>query len=269
MRGTIILGLLAAAAVAGAQTYTLDFTTTPDLASLNVSEFNLDSAVNASTPFTTAAYNNTTFMQLGAYLAGLGQTTFSEDAQTYFSGGGTPSAGLNSSGAYAWSAGGTDSNGNAVTPTDMNVYKATNGNGTGIPANVNQLLQSFDGWLAGTSGDPIMIATFGAPVSSASAVFYADYNDNSGLIALDQSGNVLSVGYIPPGVDYYQSFLPASATVSTAGNDIYAVAIVPGDFNTYVGVASLTETVQSVPEPAAIAALGVGLLGLIARRRKA
>lgn len=268
MRGIIIAALTAAAAVTCAQTYTLDFTTTPDLASQSLSTFNLDSAVNSVTPFTNAAYNNTTFMQLSAYLAGLGQATFAESAQDYYSGGFTPTGGQNSSGQYAWSAGGNDASGNAVSPTDMGVWPADNGTGTGFPTTVNQCVHSLNGWFSETSGDAIILATFGAPISSASAVFYGDFDNNSGIIALDQSGNVLSVGYVAPHTDYAQSLLPATATVSAGTNSIYAIAIVPGDFNNYVGLASLSETVQSVPEPAAFAVLGIGALGLISRRRK-
>lgn len=152
-----------------------------------------------------------------------------------------------------------------ATTTDMTIVDSAGGDvgGLGTPPLVSGLLlHSFNGWL-GEDGDPVMVMTFGSNVTDISMDFAGSANPAScGLFAYDAGGTMLSS---ITGTGTTGQFT-LSLTGLTGAN---RVAVTFGDFSDWVGVDNINYTTQAVPEPASMTALGLGLVAVLRRRRKA
>lgn len=146
-----------------------------------------------------------------------------------------------------------------ATNTDLTVVSATGSdtNNLGTPSLVSgNVLGSYSGWM-NEDGDPVFTISFASAITSFSADFAAvEYGSDVGIYAY--SGSTL-IGQVA-GTDYGQF------TLSLSGSDITSVVITPGSYGDYVAVDNIAFTTASVPEPANVALLALGL-GLVALRR--
>jgi hypothetical protein len=154
--------------------------------------------------------------------------------------------------------GGSDSpNAGWATNTDMTIVAVGGGDtgGLGGPSLVSgNLLRSFAGWQAET-GDPSFLMSFDAPISSISVDFAG--------VAFSTAGTYVTTVF---------ATTTGQMTLSYTGSNIGFVGVTPGDFNDWVGVDNIRYTVAAaVPEPETygLLALGLGVIGVVARRRKA
>ncbi len=152
-----------------------------------------------------------------------------------------------------------------ATATDMTIVDSAGSDvgGLGSPSLVSGLLlHSFNGWLS-EDGDAVLVMTFGNNVTDISMDFAGSADPAScGLFAYDAGGTMLSAvtGTVTTG----------QFTLSLAGlTGANRVAVTFGDFNDWVGIDNINYTAQAVPEPASMAALGLGVAALLRRRRKA
>lgn len=166
--------------------------------------------------------------------------------------------------ANAFSGPGTSTSGEPwATNTDMTVVSSTGADvgGLGTPALVSgNILRSFNGWLS-EDGDASFLMTFSTPVASVSMDF-AGVSSGPDVTLWAYNGATL-VGTTSGSVSTGQFTLGLAAAAITS------VAVRPGSFNDWVGVDNIV--FAPVPETStyAMMALGLALLGVAARRRKA
>jgi hypothetical protein len=130
--------------------------------------------------------------------------------------------------------------GNWATNTDMTVVSSagTDVGGLGIPPLVSgNLLRSFNGWL-GENGDASIRMTLSPPAQSCSVTFGGIATPSSTRLQAFDAGNTLISSAVATAGSAGQQTL----TVSGVGNVIASVAILPGDFNDWVGVDNITCT---------------------------
>lgn len=151
-----------------------------------------------------------------------------------------------------------------ATNTDMTIVSATGsdvGFDLGLPNLVSgNVLRSFSAWLNET-GDPSFRVTFASPISSFSADFAGVFSASDvQLLAYD--GNTLLSTVV--GTSNDEQFL-----LSTTGNHITSVVVLPGTLEDYVVVDNVQYITAAVPEPSAwaLSAFGLAFVGW-ARRRK-
>ncbi len=134
-----------------------------------------------------------------------------------------------------------------ATNTDTTVVDSAGGDvgGLGAPTLVSgNLLRSFNGWL-GENGDGSIRVTFAIPVSTFSATFAGIATAaSSRLQAFDSGNNLLATGTAAGNGQQV-------VTVSS-GTPIASVAILPGDFNDWVGVDNITFTTINVGGPQSV-----------------
>jgi PEP-CTERM motif len=151
-----------------------------------------------------------------------------------------------------------------ATNSDMTIVSSTGGDvgGLGTPGLVSgNILRSFNGWL-GEDGDPSFLMTFSTPVASVSMDF-AGVFDGPDVTLWAYDGATL-LGTTSGGASASGQF-----TLGFAAASITSVAVRPGTFNDWVGVDNIV--FAPVPETStyAMMALGLALLGVAARRRRA
>ncbi len=150
--------------------------------------------------------------------------------------------------------------GSWATNTDLTVVSATGAdtNNLGTPSLASgNVLGSYSGWM-NEDGDGAFTISFATAVTSFSADFAAvEYGSDVAIYAY--SGSTL-VSRVDGGTAYGQFLL------GVTGSDITSVVITPGSYNDYVAVDNISFTTASVPEPANVALLALGL-GLVALRR--
>ena len=148
-----------------------------------------------------------------------------------------------------------------VTATDVGVESRT-------VAGVRQL-QAYGniyyvGWL-NEDGDPAYLLTFSSPIASITATFAGDSSGSSGL-AVDTGGVLSDVVHVPSGA--YTSIESATLT----GLDTNSILVVPGAFDDWASVVSINYTPaavaasSSVPEPATLGMISIGILAVLRRR---
>jgi hypothetical protein len=159
-----------------------------------------------------------------------------------------------------------------ATNTDLTVVSATGtdvgGFGTLVSgAASGNIVRSFGAWL-GENGDPSFRISFSSAVSNVSLDFVGitDFF-NTGLRAIGTDGVTVLGSVLAPGTGQHR------LTLNFSG--IGSVIVTPGSFLDWVGIDNLTFTPASAPppptgvsEPASLALLGAGLLGLAAARRR-
>ncbi len=184
-------------------------------------------------------------------------------------------AGTTVSNQYAGSTGATFSAGGARTydaqsqgsgtwadNTDMTVVSATGSdtNNLGTPSLASgNVLGSYSGWEL-EDGDPAFTISFARAVSSFGADFASVYY-GSDVAIYAYSGSTL-VGEVDGAGSGYGQF-----ALSLSAPDITSVVITPGSYGDYVAVDDISFT-ASVPEPANVALIALGLGVIAVRRRK-
>ena len=150
--------------------------------------------------------------------------------------------------------------GNWASNTDLTVVSATGSdtNNLGTPSLASgNVLGSYAGWI-NEDGDAAFTISFSTAITAFSADFAAvEYGSDVAIYAYSGNTLVSSVN----GGDAYGQFM-----LGVTGSDITSVVITPGSYGDYVAVDNLAFTTASVPEPANVALLGLGL-GLVALRR--
>jgi hypothetical protein len=154
-----------------------------------------------------------------------------------------------------------------ATNTDMTIVSATGadvGFGLGLPNLVSgNVLRSFSAWLNET-GDPSFRITFASAINSFSADF-AGVFAASDVQLLAYDGTTLLSTVV--GTSNNEQF-----TLSTAGNHITSVVVLPGTLEDYVVVDNVqyNAAVAAVPEPStwALSAFGLAFVGWAKRRRR-
>lgn len=133
------------------------------------------------------------------------------------------------------------------------------GGGAGSPLS-GMILHRFSAdWLA-EDGDPVFVITFASSITDISIDFGGVATPASTAIYAYAGGvQVASAAGTSTG----------SFTLSLTGlSGVTQVAVTPGDFGDWVGVDNVNYTTSSVPEPAALAVLGFGVVAMLRRRRK-
>lgn len=149
-----------------------------------------------------------------------------------------------------------------ATNTNMGIVSSTGTDvgGLGTPSLVSgNVLRSFAGWLS-ENGDPSFLMSFSAPVSSVS-VDFAGVSTAADVTMWAYNGATL-VGTISGSVTGQFSLALVAASITS-------VAVRPGSFDDWVGVDNIV--FAPVPETStyAMMALGLAVLGVAARRRRA
>lgn len=153
-------------------------------------------------------------------------------------------------------------NGTWADNTDMTVVSATGAdtNNLGTPSLVSgNILGSYSGWQL-EDGDPAFTISFARAITSFGAEFASVYY-GSDVAIYAYSGTTL-VGDVTGGGSGYGQF-----ALSLSAPDITSVVITPGSYGDYVAVDNISFT-ASVPEPANIALIALGLGAIAVRRRK-
>lgn len=128
--------------------------------------------------------------------------------------------------------------GNWATNTDITVVSSTGGDvgGLGTPALVSgNLLRSFNGWL-NEDGDASIRMTLSPPAQSCSVTFAGIATSASTRLQAFDATNTLVTSAVAAGTGQQ------TLTVTGVGNVISSVAILPGDFNDWVGVDNISCT---------------------------
>ena len=175
----------------------------------------------------------------------------------------SPMAGQDDSAFY----GSTGANiGTWATNTDMTVTATDVGAESATLAGVNQLHaygDTYPGWLS-EDGDPSFLIDFPTAVSMISVTFAGDSTGSSGIA--DFSGGVIShVVHVPDDGDN-----TTLDTVTLTGLHSNNILVVPGSYDDWASVVSIT--FSAVPEPSTYAMVGIGALALgamVVRRRRA
>jgi len=149
-----------------------------------------------------------------------------------------------------------------ATNTNMGIVSSTGTDvgGLGVPSLVSgNILRSFNGWLS-ENGDPSFLMSFSAPVSSVS-VDFAGVSTAADVTMWAYNGATL-VGTISGSATGQFSLALAAAAITS-------VAVRPGTYDDWVGVDNIV--FAPVPETStyAMMALGLAVLGVAARRRRA
>lgn len=181
---------------------------------------------------------------------GEGDVLSTQYAGVTFTGGNTTGANIpltGDSGATSWAT----NMGMHITSTDI-------GGGSGAPLS-GFLLQSFTDYL-NWDGDSIFTINFTDNISAISIDFggIADV-DSTRIFAI--SGNSIVAQTSATGTSSIQ-------TLSLSGLNVNTIVVTAGDYLDWVGVDNINYT-TTVPEPASMAALGLGALALIRRRKAA
>ena len=154
-----------------------------------------------------------------------------------------------------------------ATKTDLTITTVEAANSVGLTGPLGaplsgNVLGSFEGWLA-EDGDPVFRLLFSTAISSISL----DFGSNeftfggAGLFAYNAAGTLVATKTTVDSGGVNQ-------TVSLSGLvGVVTVAVVPGGYNDYIAVDNLN--FQPVPEPSALAALALPVLGLLKRRKRA
>jgi PEP-CTERM motif len=146
--------------------------------------------------------------------------------------------------------------------SDLTVVSSTGTDvgGLGTPGLVSgNILRSFNGWLS-ENGDPSFLMTFSTAVGSVSMDF-AGVSTGADVTLWAYNGATL--------LGSTSGASTGQFTLSFAAAEITSVAVRPGTFNDWVGVDNIV--FAPVPETStyAMMALGLALLGVAARRRRA
>ncbi len=163
----------------------------------------------------------------------------------------------------AFSGAGNSSSGEDwATNTALDIASISGGNvgGLGGPSLVSgNVLRGFDGWL-GEDGDASFRIDFSAGASSFSLDMAGISTAADSRVFVYSGATLLTTLAAGNGGQFQFSFAAANIT---------HLAVAPGSFNDWVGVDNLTFT-AAVPEPEtyALMALGLGLVGAVARRRR-
>ena len=151
-----------------------------------------------------------------------------------------------------------------ATNTDATITGTDLGAEASSLAGVNQLHaygNTYPGWLA-EDGDGAYLFDFSKALSSISVTFAGDSTGSSGL-ALLSGGALTNVVHVPVGNNTQLQ------TATLSGINASNILVVPGSYDDWASVVSITYTFATVPEPSTWAAVlgGAGLLGLSLRRR--
>jgi len=154
--------------------------------------------------------------------------------------------------------------GDWATNTDLTIVSSTGGDvgGLGTPSLVSGLLlRSFNGWL-GEDGDASFAINFAGGITDISMDFAGISTPaSSRIFAFDASNNLLA-SVAASGTGQRTLSLSGLATATK-------VVVTPGDFFDWVGIDNINFTPAAVPEPTTMAALGLGALAMLRRRKKA
>ncbi|MBS1704437.1 MAG: PEP-CTERM sorting domain-containing protein [Armatimonadetes bacterium] len=163
-----------------------------------------------------------------------------------------------------WQSSLLDPNSGWASVTDMTMTSTDVG--AGYDASMGNILHSFGGWL-GEDGDPNMGFTYDGSlgaISSVSCVVMGDTSASSLMAAYHDNGS----SYDLLGVAYATgtSGAPETLTLNGFSQTVDLVLIAPGYYFDWAGVDDVK--VETVPEPATMAVLGLGALAALKRRKK-
>lgn len=150
------------------------------------------------------------------------------------------------------------------TNIDLTVVSSTGSDvgGLGTPAGTvsGNIIRSFNGWL-GEDGDASVVLTFDNNVTDISVAFAGISTSSSTRIFAVNADNSLGASAVATST--------GQTTLSLAGlSGVNRILVTPGDFFDWVGFDNINYTTENpVPEPASMAALSLGALALMRRRR--
>jgi hypothetical protein len=140
--------------------------------------------------------------------------------------------------------------------------------GGGVSGSSGNLLHSFDDWLSEDGNATLFFLYDGSQgaMDSASASFHGSAFGDSIMLAFHHDGGGI---YSLLG-DSGWNFDDANYTLSVGGfgQSIDAIVFVTGAFDDWVGIDNVSFHTEAVPEPATLAALGIGAAAMLRRRRK-
>jgi hypothetical protein len=166
----------------------------------------------------------------------------------------------------AWyTLGGTTPFGTWATNTDMTITATDIGTqAAGQNLILHAIGNTYPGWSA-ENGDPVFSISFGFNISSITVTFSGIFTGDLDVGIADFTGGVIGATAKTPGTGGEAAL--QSATLNFGGGGVNQILVVPGSFNDWVSVTSISYTVVPEPQSAILAVLAGGAILFAFRRR--